>query len=113
MGMNAIQTYVPWNFHQALPGAAPDFTGWRNLTHFLDLAQELDLLVLLRPGPYICAEWDFGGLPWWLLSPEVEVGRPISIRTDDPAYLQHVDAWWSALFDHIKRCGALAGDRHV
>jgi beta-galactosidase len=44
-----------------------DFSGWRNLTHFITLAQKYNLLVNIRPGPYIDAEFEFGGLPWWLL----------------------------------------------
>ncbi|CAG09307.1 unnamed protein product [Tetraodon nigroviridis] len=56
-GLNAIQVYVPWNFHEAAEGA-PNFTGDRDLEHFLHLANETGLLVILRPGPYICAEWE-------------------------------------------------------
>lgn len=60
-----LQTYVPWNVHEPKPGKY-DFRGLANVFEFLDLCQELDLNVLLRPGPYICAEFEFGGLPWWL-----------------------------------------------
>lgn len=49
--------YIPWNYHEALPGLY-NFSGDRNLEHFLKLAQDIGLLVILRPGPYICAEWD-------------------------------------------------------
>ena len=65
-GVNAIQVYVPWNFHETFENHF-NFAGSANLTEFLRLAQEQDLLVLLRPGPYICAEWENGGLPYWLL----------------------------------------------
>uniref|UniRef100_A0A4W6FLN1 Galactosidase, beta 1-like n=1 Tax=Lates calcarifer TaxID=8187 RepID=A0A4W6FLN1_LATCA len=65
-GLNAIQVYVPWNFHEAVQGVH-NFTGDRDLEHFLDLANQTGLLVILRPGPYICAEWEMGGLPAWLL----------------------------------------------
>uniref|UniRef100_A0A673IR96 Beta-galactosidase-like n=1 Tax=Sinocyclocheilus rhinocerous TaxID=307959 RepID=A0A673IR96_9TELE len=56
-GLNAIQTYVPWNFHEPVPGQY-DFSGDRDLEHFLQLCQDIGLLVIMRPGPYICAEWD-------------------------------------------------------
>uniref|UniRef100_A0A8C3AHE8 Galactosidase, beta 1-like n=1 Tax=Cyclopterus lumpus TaxID=8103 RepID=A0A8C3AHE8_CYCLU len=65
-GLNAIQVYVPWNFHEAVQGVH-NFTGDQDLGHFLDLANQTGLLVILRPGPYICAEWEMGGLPAWLL----------------------------------------------
>lgn len=66
MGLNTVETYVAWNFHAPGPGSA-DFTGWRDLPRFISLAGEAGLDVILRPGPYICAERDFGGLPAWLL----------------------------------------------
>ncbi|XP_072197543.1 beta-galactosidase-1-like protein isoform X3 [Excalfactoria chinensis] len=65
-GLNAVQVYVPWNYHEPRPGAY-EFSGDRDVEAFLDLAAELGLLVILRPGPYICAEWEMGGLPAWLL----------------------------------------------
>lgn len=60
LGCNAVQTYVAWNFHERARGAY-DFTGARDLGAFLDVVDSVGLKVLLRPGPYICAEWDFGG----------------------------------------------------
>mmetsp|Transcript_13310 Transcript_13310/g.40276 ORF Transcript_13310/g.40276 Transcript_13310/m.40276 type:complete len:730 (-) Transcript_13310:513-2702(-) len=101
MGLNAIQFYVPWNQHEVTPG---NFT-WENdadVEGFIKLAAELDLLVLLRPGPYICAEWDFGGLPSWLASSKVEGGRTMKLRSSDPVYLKHVDAWWAALLPRME-----------
>ncbi|MFL4475874.1 beta-galactosidase family protein [Paeniglutamicibacter sp. MACA_103] len=65
MGLNTVDTYIPWNFHEAVRGR-PDFTGRRDLGRFIDLAAEAGLDVIVRPGPYICAEWDNGGLPWWV-----------------------------------------------
>ena len=65
-GLTAIQTYVPWNAHEPRPGEF-DFTGMLDLAGYLKAADEAGLKVLLRPSPYICSEWDFGGLPWWLL----------------------------------------------
>ena len=67
MGLNTISTYVFWNFHEPLEGQFDFSSPSHNLSHFLNLAQAEGLLVLLRPGPFECAEWDFGGLPLWLL----------------------------------------------
>ncbi len=61
-GLNCITTYVPWNYHEPIEGVW-NFEGDRDVAQFVRLADELGLYVILRPGPYICAEWDFGGLP--------------------------------------------------
>ena len=95
-GLNAIQTYVPWNFHESAPGVY-NFTGERDVVKFIKTAQECGLLVILRPGPYICAEWDMGGLPSWLLTIE-----NIMLRTSDKAYLAHVDRWMGVLLSKMK-----------
>ncbi|XP_017680795.1 PREDICTED: beta-galactosidase-1-like protein isoform X3 [Lepidothrix coronata] len=95
-GLSTVQVYVPWNYHEMLPGVY-DFTGNRDLEAFLDLTAELGLLVILRPGPYICAEWEMGGLPAWLLwKPD------IILRSSDPAYLAAVDSWLHVLLPKIK-----------
>ena len=65
------QLYTPWNFHERTPGKFI-FEGEADVERFLDIAQDLGLNVLLRVGPYICGEWDFGGFPWWLASSKVE-----------------------------------------
>ncbi|NP_001017547.1 beta-galactosidase precursor [Danio rerio] len=96
-GLNAIQTYVPWNFHEAVPGQY-DFSGDRDLEQFLQLCQDIGLLVIMRPGPYICAEWDMGGLPAWLLKK-----KDIVLRSSDPDYLAAVDKWMGKLLPIIKR----------
>ena len=96
VGLNAVQTYVPWNFHEEIPGQF-NFTGWRDLGAFLRTAQENDLLVILRAGPYICAEWDMGGLPSYLLTNE-----GIELRTADPVYLKYVDRWMANLLPLVK-----------
>uniref|UniRef100_A0A7N5KBZ1 Galactosidase beta 1 like n=1 Tax=Ailuropoda melanoleuca TaxID=9646 RepID=A0A7N5KBZ1_AILME len=78
-GLNTVQFYVPWNYHEPEPGVY-NFNGSRDLFAFLNEASVANLLVILRPGPYICAEWDMGGLPAWLLQ------KPdIHLRTSDPA----------------------------
>ncbi|XP_063145005.1 beta-galactosidase-1-like protein [Candoia aspera] len=95
-GLNAVQIYVPWNYHEPLPGIY-NFSEDRDLEGFLDLVAQLGLLVILRPGPYICAEWDMGGLPSWLLA------EPnIILRTSDPGFLQAVNKWLNVLLPKIK-----------
>ncbi|WP_410632236.1 glycoside hydrolase family 35 protein [Amycolatopsis sp. cmx-4-83] len=95
LGLNTVETYVPWNFHQPKPGRA-DFGGWRDLPAFLRLARELGFPVIVRPSPYICAEWEFGGLPAWLLA-----DRDLELRCADPAYLEAVDAWYDQLIPRL------------
>ncbi|MGW4562468.1 beta-galactosidase [Streptomyces sp. NPDC004561] len=85
-GYNAVSVYVAWNYHSPAPGRY-DFTGVRDLDLFLRTAAETGLYVVLRPGPYINAEVDGGGFPGWLTATK---GRA---RSDDPAYLAHVDEW--------------------
>lgn len=95
-GLNAIQVYVPWNFHEAVQGVH-NFTGDRDLEHFLDLANQTGLLVILRPGPYICAEWEMGGLPAWLLQ------KPnIILRSADTDYVEAVSNWLAVLLPKMK-----------
>ncbi|XP_008576305.1 PREDICTED: beta-galactosidase [Galeopterus variegatus] len=95
-GLNAIQTYVPWNFHEPQAGQY-QFSEDHDVEHFIQLAHELGLLVILRPGPYICAEWDMGGFPAWLLEKE-----SIVLRSSDPDYLAAVDKWLGVLLPKIK-----------
>ncbi|XP_058560228.1 beta-galactosidase-1-like protein isoform X3 [Neofelis nebulosa] len=94
-GLNAVQFYVPWNYHEPEPGVY-NFNGSRDLTAFLNEASIADLLVILRPGPYICAEWEMGGLPAWLLQkPEIQ------LRTSDPDFLAAVDSWFKVLLPKL------------
>ena len=96
MGANTVDTYVAWNFHQPHHGQAPDFTGWRDLGRFIDLAAEEGLDVIVRPGPYICAEWDNGGFPAWL------TGTPgIGLRCLDPVFTAAVEEWFDQLLPII------------
>ncbi|XP_029794639.1 beta-galactosidase [Suricata suricatta] len=95
-GLNTIQTYIPWNFHEPQPGQY-QFSGEHDVEYFIKLAHELGLLVILRPGPYICAEWDMGGLPAWLLLKE-----SIVLRSSDPDYLKAVDKWLGVLLPKMK-----------
>ncbi|MFE6868960.1 beta-galactosidase family protein [Kitasatospora sp. NPDC057692] len=95
LGVNTVDTYIPWNFHE-LPGAGFDFTGWRDVARFVRLAERHGLDVILRPGPYICAEWEFGGLPARLLAVD-----GIRLRSSDPAFLAAVDGWFDALVPEL------------
>ncbi|AYW46099.1 glycoside hydrolase family 35 protein [Tetragenococcus koreensis] len=90
LGFNTVETYVPWNMHEPTKGNFC-FDGILDLERFLKIAQEMGLYAIVRPSPYICAEWEFGGLPAWLLNENCQ------IRTSDPDYLIHVDAYYDVL----------------
>ncbi|CAL5218934.1 g683 [Coccomyxa viridis] len=100
MGLNTIELYTPWNFHERTPGKFT-FEGFADVERFLDIAQDLGLNVLLRVGPYICGEWDFGGFPWWLASSKVEGGRTMELRKNDANYLAHVERWFNVLLPRM------------
>jgi beta-galactosidase len=95
-GLNAVQTYVSWLRHEPLPG---QFQRMDDLTGFLDAAAQAGLLVILRPGPYICAEYSFGGMPGWLLQNGTD---SISLRTADPLFLSAVDRWFDVLLPTLR-----------
>lgn len=82
MGLNTISTYVFWNFHETRPGHFDFSTGERDLGAFLDEAKKQGLWVILRPGPYVCAEWDFGGYPAYLAK-----DTTLKVRSRDPRFL--------------------------
>ncbi|KAK7854829.1 beta-galactosidase 17 [Quercus suber] len=96
LGLNTIQTYVPWNLHEPKPGKLV-FERIADIVSFLKLCHKLDFLVMLRPGPYICAEWDLGGFPAWLLAIEPAV----RLRSSDPAFLHLVEGWWAILLQKV------------
>jgi len=91
MGLNTITTYVFWNAHEPQPGVY-DFTGQNDLAEYIREAGEEGLHVILRPGPYICAEWEFGGYPAWLLK-----DREMKLRSDDPRFLAAMNQWFQRL----------------
>ncbi|WP_282795265.1 beta-galactosidase family protein [Streptomyces sp. CC224B] len=93
MGLNCVETYVPWNVHEPRPGEFHDVGA---LGRFLDAAGAAGLWAIVRPGPYICAEWDNGGLPWWLTG---ELGP--RVRTRDARYLAHVERWFARLLPQV------------
>lgn len=99
MGMNCIALYVMWNYHETRPGVFDFHTGNRNIEGFIRLCQQEGMWVLLRPGPYICGEWDLGGIPSYLLSyPDIQ------LRTDsanDPRYMSAVARYLRVLSPRI------------
>ncbi|XP_033641124.1 beta-galactosidase-1-like protein 2 [Asterias rubens] len=90
-GLNTITTYVPWNMHEQVRGEF-DFSGQLDIVAFLNLAKKVGLHVILRPGPYICAEWDLGGLPSWLLSYD-----EMKLRSMYPLFVDAVDKYFDQL----------------
>eukprot|EP00049_Salpingoeca_infusionum_P027795 m.34366 g.34366 ORF g.34366 m.34366 type:complete len:777 (-) comp9761_c0_seq2:315-2645(-) len=93
-GFNAIQTYNFWNFHNYEEGKY-DFEGDRNVTQFLEIANELGLMVLFRAGPYGCGEWEFGGFPAWLLA------KNVTLRTYEDNYIAEVTKWWNVMLPKL------------
>jgi beta-galactosidase len=97
MGLNSVATYVFWNYHEVSPGVWDYKTGNRNIRKFIQLAGELGLMVILRPGPYACAEWEFGGYPWWL-----QKGKNLIIRSNNKAFLEACNNYISRLLAEVK-----------
>ncbi len=95
LGCNTVETYIPWNLHEKEKGQF-DFSGMLDIARFVRLAQELGLMVILRPSPYICAEWEFGGLPYWLLKED-----GMRLRCMYPPYLEYVKSYYEKLFEVI------------
>ena len=84
LGMNAVCIYIFWNIHEQREGQF-DFTGQNDVAEFCRLAQKNGMYVIVRPGPYVCAEWEMGGLPWWLLKK-----KDIKLRERDPYFMERV-----------------------
>jgi beta-galactosidase len=97
MGLNTIATYVFWNVHEPTAGHY-DFTGQNDLVAFIHAAQEEGLYVILRSGPYACAEWDLGGLPAWLLA---DPKSAQAIRTNSPLFLEPAQRWINRLAQEV------------
>ncbi len=94
-GLNCVQTYVAWNRHEPVQGEW-DFEGDADVREFILQAQSLGLYVILRPGPYICAEWDFGGFPAWL-----SVKSGVAYRTANAAYMHYFDKYLAQLLPRL------------
>jgi hypothetical protein len=105
LGLNAIESVVPWNFHESAPGVVDLTSASHDLVAFLRMAHRLGLLVFLRPGPYICAEWEAGGLPAFLLT---EAG--LQIRTYNAPYIKHVTRWLTTLYTLLRSSKLLHRD---
>ncbi|MDC0765411.1 glycoside hydrolase family 35 protein [Streptomyces sp. HD] len=104
MGLNTVETYVPWNLHQPHRDGPLVLDGFLDLPRYLSLAQAEGLHVLLRPGPFICAEWDDGGLPAWLIA-----DPDIQLRTSDPRFTEAVDHYLDVLLPPLLPHMAAAG----
>ncbi|MCL1787362.1 MAG: beta-galactosidase [Defluviitaleaceae bacterium] len=94
-GLNTVETYVPWNFHEPKEGQF-NFEGFGDLPKFIETAADVGLKVIIRPGPYICAEWEFGGFPAWL-----NAIPNMRLRCMWPAYLEKVRNYFSVLLPKI------------
>ena len=96
-GLNTVQTYIAWNFHEPVHGQYK-FDGDADLVSFIQMANNVGLLVIIRAGPYICAEWEFGGYPAWLLN-----DSSITLRSSkDKRYLEAVETWMSVVLPKLK-----------
>ena len=96
LGMNTVCLYVFWNSHEPQPGVY-DFTEQNDLAEFCRLCQQNDMYVILRPGPYVCAEWEMGGLPWWLLKK-----KDVRLRESDPYFIERVALFEEAVAKQVK-----------
>lgn len=95
LGMNTICLYTFWNIHEQAPDKF-DFTGNNDIAAFIELCRDNGMYVILRPGPYVCAEWEMGGLPWWLLKK-----KDIRLRENDPYFMERVDKFQQALASEV------------
>ena len=96
MGCNCVETYCAWNMHEKVQGEY-DFSGILDIAEFIRTAQQLGLMVIVRPGPYICAEWEFGGLPWW-----IQCDDDMEIRCMNPKYIACFDRYLDRLCQEIR-----------
>jgi len=97
MGMNTVATYVFWNHHETSPGVWDFKTGNRDIREFIKIAQQEGLMVILRPGPYACAEWEFGGYPWWLQN-----DKDMVIRSKNQNFLDSCRVYINQLVNQVK-----------
>lgn len=102
-GFTTVETYTAWNLHEPQEGVF-DFTGNLDLDAYLSLIAEMGMTAIVRPGPYICSEWDFGGLPWWLLRYD-----DLELRCMNERYLEKVENYFRALLPIIARHQADCG----
>ncbi|MBE6683152.1 MAG: beta-galactosidase [Ruminococcaceae bacterium] len=103
LGCNCVETYCAWNMHEKQKGVF-DFSGMLDIKRFLTVAQEEGLMAIVRPGPYICSEWEFGGLPWW-----IQTEPDIEIRCSNETYIKYFDRYLDRLFDEIRSLLSING----
>jgi beta-galactosidase len=97
MGCNTISAYIFWNFHEAEEGVYDFSTGNHNIAEFIKIVKEEEMWLILRPGPYVCAEWEFGGIPPYLLRiPDIK------LRCMDPRYMAAAEKYIARLAEEIK-----------
>ena len=96
LGCNCVETYCAWNMHEKQKGQY-DFSRNLDIASFIKLAQREGLMVIVRPGPYICAEWEFGGLPWW-----IQTNENMEIRCMNKEYIACFDKYLEKLFEQIR-----------
>jgi len=97
MGLNTVCTYVFWNYHETAPGVWNFKTDNHNIREFIKTAQQEGLMVILRPGPYACAEWEFGGYPWWLQN-----DNNLIIRNKNQHFLDSCRVYINKLAEQVK-----------
>lgn len=97
LGLNTVETYVPWNLHEPQKGQF-NFSGLADIERFITLAKKLELYVIIRPAPYICAEWEMGGFPAWLLK-----DKEIVLRSSHPTFLKHIEDYFDVLLPKLKK----------
>lgn len=95
LGFNTVETYIPWNIHEPYEGKF-DFYGINDVEKFIEIAESLGLYVILRPSPYICAEWELGGLPAWLLK-----DKDIVLRSSDENYISKLRNYYNELLPRL------------
>ncbi|MDE6693167.1 MAG: beta-galactosidase, partial [Muribaculaceae bacterium] len=103
LGMNTVCLYVFWNLHEPAEGEF-DFEGQNDIAEFVRLAGEAGMKVIVRPGPYVCAEWEMGGLPWWLLE-----DKDIKLREPDPRFMERVDKFEQKVAEQLAPYSAANG----
>lgn len=96
MGLNTIATYVFWNYHNISPGVWEWKSDNHNLREYIKTAQEVGLYVILRPGPYVCGEWDFGGYPWWF-----SLNKEMVIRSNNKPFLDSCKGYLTQLREQV------------
>lgn len=106
LGFNTVETYVPWNEHEKKEGVF-NFEGRLDVERFIQMAQDLGLYVILRPSPYICAEWEFGGFPAWMLT------KSCRLRSNDSTYLDYVKRYFDVLLPRLTKYQVTQGGKVI